>query len=135
MTVSIHDNKLISYTVNEEKSEILFKTIFQDSAPSEYTNVTFSNVAAYYFENHSLSLGTIIFDMEETEANSIMEANWNKIEEGKKYGWPGGWASTKDNASAYFKENNIKGYYINSSCGLCGWVLAENMKFEKIPNT
>ena len=128
MSISVHDNKLVSYTVNEDAKIILLETFYGEKTSREYANIKFSNVLAYFFENHSIQLGTIIFDIEETTTDIILENNWNKFEAGKRWGWPGDWADSKEKASAYFEKNLIKAYEIGSSCGLCGWVLAQNME-------
>lgn len=132
MNISVHDNSLISYAVNEKEKTILFETVFLDGVPHEYTNVIFSGVLAYFFEDHSIEQGTIIFDISEIETHNILDSNWKRFEERRKWGWPGSWAKTKEIAIEYFKEHDIKGYEISSSCGLCGWVLAKNIEFFEI---
>jgi hypothetical protein len=79
MSISVHDNRLISYAVNEKEKTILFETVFSEKTPHEYTNIIFSDVLAYFFENHSIELGTIIFDIEESETHSILDTNWKKF--------------------------------------------------------
>lgn len=128
MSISVHDNKLVSYTVNEDDKTIILETFFDEKTPYEYTNIKFSNVLAYFFENHSIQSGTIISDVEETATDIILENNWNRFEAGKKWGWPGDWADSKEKARGYFAKNSVKAYEIGSSCGLCGWVLAQNME-------
>ena len=49
MELSVHDNKLISYAVNEKEKKIYLGTVFPDKVSDEYTNVVFSDVAAYFF--------------------------------------------------------------------------------------
>jgi hypothetical protein len=128
MTISVHDNKLISYTVNSRAKTILFETIFVDAQPNEYTNVAFSDVVAYSFEKHTLDFDTYIFDIEEVDPNQIMKDNWTRFVQEKNWGWPAKWADTQDTANAYFKTHAILGYEISSSSGLCGWVLAKDMQ-------
>ncbi len=130
MPISVHDNRLKRYTVNEGNKTILLETIFRDAETDEITNVLFSGVAAYFFENHSLQLGTIIHDIEEVDTATLLDSNWRKFEGGKKWGWPGYWAETKESAQTYFNENEIRAYDISSSCGLCGWVLAQGMEIS-----
>ena len=118
MSISVHDNKLISYTVNEDKKTILLETVYADQGSKEYTNIIFSNVLAYYFEDHSLQLGTIILDIEEATTDYILDKNWEKFEARKNWGWPGSWAKTREIAKAYFRDNAIKAYDIMPTCGL-----------------
>lgn len=127
MAASIHDNKLISYTVNEQTRQITLETIFDDKTPSEHTDVVFTGVAAYYFEDHSLSMGTILNGIDEVDPNLLVESNWAMFEERKIYSWPGPWAESKVKASDFFKVNNIRGFEITSACGLSGWVMSQQM--------
>jgi hypothetical protein len=127
MPISVHDNKLLSYTVNEATGTILIETVFDEATPYKFTNVAFSNVSAYFFEHHSLQLGTIFFDIYESSTDHIIEDNWERFEEGKGSMWPGDWAKTKETAKAYLEVNAVKPYIISSSCGLSGWVLAQKM--------
>lgn len=129
MTISVHDNRLVSYTVNDGTKTILFETVFEGKISNEFTNISFSNVSAYFFEHHSLEIGTIFFDIKEIAVEIILESDWEKFEEGRKWMWPGLWADTKQTAKAYFEKNAVKAYDISSSCGLSGWILAQDMKF------
>jgi len=128
MLKSVHDAKLVSYTVNEDENTILLETFHKGVSARDYKKIKFSDVLAYFFENHSIQLGTIIFDIREINADTILENNWNKFESGKKWGWPGDWADSKEKARAHFAKNYIKAYEIDSTCGLCGWVLAQDME-------
>ncbi len=128
MALSIHDNILISYTVSEQEKTVLLETYYDADQPFEYTNVLFTDVLAYFFENHSLYHGTIIYGVEEDNAESVLESNWQRFEDGKKWGWPGPWADTKEKAQSYFKDHSIKAYYLSSSLGMCGWILAKKME-------
>jgi hypothetical protein len=133
MNIPVHDNKLISYTVSDLAKTILFETVFEGKTTNEFTNISFSNVTAYFFEHHSLQLGTIFFDMKEIAVEIILNGDWEKFEEGRNWRWPGFWADTKQNAKAYFEENAVRAYEISSSCGLSGWVLAQEMRiFSKL---
>jgi hypothetical protein len=128
MAISVHDNRLISYTVSDSTKTILFETVF-DETSNEFTKITFLNISAYFFEHHSLQLGTIFFDIKEIDVEIILETNWKRFEEGRQWGWPGSWADTKQTAKTYFQENAVRAFEISSSCGLSGWVLAQDMKF------
>ena len=44
--ISIHDNQLLSYTVNCEENLIILRTVYRDREPYEYTVVEFSGVVA-----------------------------------------------------------------------------------------
>lgn len=132
MEISVHDNRLVSYTVNEDDAEIILETFFEgNTGERENTIIQFSGVTAYFFENHAIWLGTVIFDIVEVSTENVLQDNWKRFMEGAKYGWPGEWAETQEKARSYFKENEIKAFAIDSSCGMSGWVLAKQM--EKYP--
>ena len=40
------------------------------------------------------------------------------------------WGKTEEAALAYFREHEVRGFILQSSCGMDGWVLAKSM--EKI---
>lgn len=132
MASSVHDNKLVSYTVNEKSKQITLETIFDERIPVERTNITFNGVAAYHFKDHSLSLGTIIFGIEESNPNFLIGQQWEVFEKGRAYGWPGPWGESKEKAADFFAKGKILGFQIDSSCGMNGWVLAERMEIKSI---
>jgi len=61
MTVSIHDNQLVSNEVQCEKRTITLRTEFRECKPTEFTNVVFEGVQGHRFENDAF--GNIIFDV------------------------------------------------------------------------
>lgn len=133
MATSIHDNKLISYTVNERTRQITLQTIFDEKSPAEPTEVIFRGVEAYFFEDHALSLGTILDGLNEVDPNRLVDGSWALFQKGRAFGWPGPWAETKEKASAFFAANAIRGFEITSSCGMNGWVMARELKLVRSP--
>jgi len=43
-----------------------------------------------------------------------------------RYGWPGDWAKSRESAQAYFEAKGISAWYLSSSLGMRGWILAES---------
>ncbi|MGI4791681.1 MAG: hypothetical protein ACRYFS_22905 [Janthinobacterium lividum] len=133
--LSVHDNNLHSYCVDADKKEICFHTSYEYPTYREYTDIVFTEVAAYHFESDSF--GTIIFDINETNVESIYSDNRDLFEDGQKYCWPGTWNRSDDSVLTYLIENEIKGYQLSASLGMVGWVMAKSMKFvsvEKLDN-
>lgn len=126
MDISVHDNALNSYCVNAERAEITLHTSYAHQNRQEYSDVVFSGVVAYNFERDSF--GTIIFDIDETTVESIYTDERERFESGRKYCWPGTWNKSDDSVLTYLLENEIKGYWLSSSFGMVGWVLAKSMK-------
>ncbi|MBC7529620.1 MAG: hypothetical protein H7308_18995 [Chthonomonadaceae bacterium] len=116
---------MISYCVLSETREIRLQTIYEDHEPYEYTNVIFSGVIAYHFQQDSF--GTIIFDIEETDVAQLYAENRERFESGRNYGWPGGWNKSEETILDYLVSSGIKGFALSSSCGMDGWVMAQTM--------
>ncbi len=81
---------------------------------------------AYHFTHDNL--GTIIFDIGETDLHHVSSESQAMFEVGRKYNWPGPWNSSDEAAMIYLKANNIKAFSVTSSYGLDGWVLARCMQ-------
>lgn len=123
--ISVHDNTLNSYCVDAGKEEIRLCTSFAAQGLQEYSDVIFTGVVAYRFGLDNF--GTIIFDVYETNLESIYTDNRELFEYGRKYCWPGTWNASDESVLDYLIANEIKGYQISSAIGLTGWVLAESM--------
>ncbi len=127
--ISVHDNFLISHTVNAEKKEIVLHTVFKDQNPHEYTDVTFSDVVAYHFENDNLR--TILFDVIETTVESTLETDRFLLEKGRHYAWPMTYETETELLEKTSKQGT-KAFVIESSFGMTGWIWAKEMKTELI---
>src|SRR5690349_19706061 len=85
MDISIHDNKITSYSVNSQKREIQIHTVYNDKEPFEYTDLTFIGVVIYHFECDNFK--TILFDIDEVNLEEIYseyEALFSRL---KNYSW------------------------------------------------
>ena len=110
-----------------ERRELRLHTEFRDrGVPFEFTKVVFTGVAAYDFW-HDSDGGTIIFDVAEIEPADIYAAYAEQFRTGVRYGWPGEWATSVEAATAHFHQHAIRGYELQSSCGMSGWILARAM--------
>ncbi len=125
MSVSVHDNFLLSYTVNAETKEIRLHTKYPYGDVEERTDVVFTEVAAYHFEADNLM--TIIFDVEETTLEFIYEQHQGLFERLRNYAWPTVNCEGRDQLLKSMQENGVKAYSISSSLGLEGWVWAKGM--------
>ena len=123
----IHDNIIKSYFVDFENKNIVFNTIYHCNDVQETTKITFNNVIAYFFKNELN--GSIIFDIEETSLECFINDNKNILDTEKIYGWPFSYKDEED-LIKILNKNKQKYYVINSSYGLNGWVLADEMKID-----
>jgi hypothetical protein len=127
MTKSVHDNLLVSYEVHCERREIRLLTEHRyGSAPFAQTVILFTGVEAYHF--HHDCFGTILFDIEEVSAESILTERLAEFQEGYRLsGWPRFWRDSLDEVQRYLREQATRGFELSSSIGMTGWVLAGDM--------
>jgi hypothetical protein len=132
MTVSVHDNHLVSYEVQCETRTITLRTEYRDRKPTEYTSVVFGGVQCYHFQNDAF--GNIIFDVSELPVEQFLREYGAEIKElYRMNGWPT-WAADLDSAPRHLSEEGIKTFVLSSSLGLSGWVLAEEMTISLVPS-
>jgi len=127
MTLSIHDNLLVSYEVRCEARTITLRT--EHRVPeklTEFTNVTFEGVQGYSFQNDAF--GNIILSLDAVPLEYLLKEFGAEIRESYRMGGsPGPWAANLESASEYLRDRGIKSFMLCSSCGLSGWVLAKEM--------
>lgn len=126
MFSGIHDSLLVGYSVNSESRELLlFVKPDHGSAPAPFT-VRFQGVAAHSFDTPVMP--AILYGITGVSARDLIRQDWPAIERGYKLGgWPGPWAGTLASAIEFAASNDLKGFHIESSYGLSGWVLARSV--------
>jgi hypothetical protein len=124
--ISVHDNVLVSYTVQCEERQIRLHTIYRDQEPYEYTDVVFTDVVAYHFETDNFH--TILFDIEEVAFEAVYTTYRDLFVSKKNYGWPAITYQTEAELLDTLREQGIKGFVIASSYGMEGFVLAKDMQ-------
>jgi hypothetical protein len=126
MTLSIHDNLLVSYEVQCERRTITLRTEYRvENKPTEFTNVVFEGVQGYHFENDAF--GNIIFDVDNVPAEEFLKEYGAEISELRRMNGRPTWAADLDSAPKYLRKQGIKPYILSSSLGLSGWVLAKEI--------
>lgn len=127
MARSVHDNRLVSYEVQCEARSITLRTEYREqNQPTEFTNVIFEGVQGYSFQNDAF--GNIIFDVESVSVETLLTHFGAEIAESHRTGGsPGPWAANLASAPEYLSKSGIKGFFLSSSYGLSGWVLAKEM--------
>jgi hypothetical protein len=130
MTLSIHDNRLVSYEVRCEARTITLHTEYRvKDKPAEFTNVMFTGVQGYHFENDAF--GNIIFELEAVTVEAFLEEYGAEISEScRMAGSPGPWAANLETASSYLQKERAQAFILSSSYGLSGWVLARDMSIS-----
>jgi len=120
MSKNIHDYKIISYNVNFNSNEIIFNA---SSYEDKNIIITFKEVLVHSFKIEMPN--SIILDIEKFNIEKMIEENKELLEENKNYCWP----ILYDNMDELAKKlKNYNYYTINSSYGLCGWILAKELE-------
>jgi hypothetical protein len=126
MTISIHDNLLVSYKVQCEKQTITLHTEYRvENKQTEFTNVVFEGVQAYHFENDAF--GNIIFDVSNVPLEKFLTEYGSEVSELHRMNGSLNWAADMVSAPEYLREQGINGFILSSSLGLSGWVLAKEI--------
>lgn len=123
--LSIHDNRILAHTVDCNARIIVLHTICIDYEPNVYTDVIFSDVAAYHFEGDNLN--TVLFDIQEITPNKIYATYKSVFERSKDYDWPRHYNNESELLQA-FQQKNLRGFLITPSMGLGGFVISQKMK-------
>lgn len=118
---SIHDNHILSYTVDCQGRQIILCTVYPHAEPPERTNIIFLGVVAHHFERGDMV--TILFDVQEVSPEQVYADYGDMFERNKDYGWP----------EAQRDTEAVKGFLISSSYGLEGFVLAQEMRLVLSP--
>ena len=129
MFKEIHDSLLVEYSVSSVSRKLVLYISPHHGAASIPFSVIFDGVEAHCFA--APLLPAILFAIESVSADSLIRDEWASIAEGfNRCGWPGPWADSLNNALQAASSTALKGYYIDSSYGLSGWVLAQSVKLE-----
>ena len=128
--LSIHDNIVTGYTVSCEKREIIMHTVFREIEPNEFTDVILKGVEAYQIAGDNMA--TILFDFEECPIEQLLKDFQNEFENGVRYSWPGPWNTSPQACLEHFVKKGCKGWTINSSYGMYGFVIADSIELRPI---
>ncbi|WP_340025654.1 hypothetical protein MHI24_10880 [Paenibacillus sp. FSL K6-1096] len=118
---SIHDNEIVSYTVDLQKSKITFQTLGgkDNSVP---IIIEFIDILAHFFETQLQ--GSILLDISQCEISSFVKDNKKLLDNQKDSAWPMYYERTEDLLERLL-HNNYNYYVIYASYGLNGWVIAK----------
>jgi hypothetical protein len=100
MSISGHDNVLLSYSVSAREKEVRFHTASPDDQPHEYTHVIFLGMVAYHFEHDNLR-------------------------DGRERAWPVVYESKEDLLRRM--QEDARAFGVQPSCGLSGRVWAQSV--------
>lgn len=123
--LSVHDNRIQSYTVDGVARSITLNTISESGA---CVGVLFSGVDAYCFERDNLS--SIVFSIESVPLQELLSKRSKQLADGEQWGWPGWWNTSAEARARHFEAEQLRAYEIRSSFGLVGWVIAKDLSID-----
>ena len=127
---SIHDNNVYSYIVDCESKRIILHTSYRNAEPHEFTDAVFTDVVAHYFEY--VLPGNILFAIEEVDLDAVLVENSELFENSWRYGWPNqDYKGDLDRLANWLRGHSVKGFKLQSSYGLSGWVLAREYELRE----
>jgi hypothetical protein len=127
---SVHDNNVYAYLVDCAGRRIVMHTEYRGTGEPEFTDVVFTGVLAHHFTD--VMRGNILFDITEIDIDRVV-ADWASIFSARKqFGWPEGIVySRPEELPALLRQSSVNAYWIHSSYGIDGWVLAEEVEFRE----
>lgn len=125
----VHDSLLVAYSVDGERHTLsLWLRPHHGSAPQPF-RIEFDGVFAHRFD--APLLPAIVSDLEEAPAAALIEKEWAEIRpRTRRNAWPGGpWkVDDLEAARAYVEREGLRAYWLSSSYGLDGWILARSAR-------
>ncbi len=120
----VHDNEIISYQVDLHNKTLQLFTKYQSA---EKASILFTEVMAHRFED--VIYCNIINRISQLSIDYFINENRELLEESRKYAFP----IYTDNIEALqsrLKEKELKIFQIDSTLGLCGFVIAKEILIE-----
>lgn len=126
---SLHENNVYSIVEECERRRIVLFTEHVEDESVEYTDVSFTDVIAHWFD-HILP-GNILVGVEDWNLEQFLQHEWERFERGRKHGWPPLEFETRAELLSALEEDRYKAYNVHASYGLGGWVVARSMHLER----
>jgi hypothetical protein len=125
---SFHDNEIISYEVDFQKSKLMLHTIggHRDSVT---TTIEFVDVLTHMFETQLQ--GSIILDIRMLEISQFIEHYKELLDKRKNYGWPMHFETLEDLLER-LKIGKYNYFVISASYGLNGWIVAKEYNISSM---
>lgn len=123
---NMHDNKIMKYTVDFENDKII---IYSIDETENKANIIFENIFTYLFKNQQKD--SIIIDIEERKVEEFIENNTDLLKQQKSFTWPAFYNNLQE-LKAIIEKERYNYYILYSFCGMCGWVLSQKIRIEKV---
>ncbi len=126
---SVHDNNIYSIEIKCEDNVIILHTKSDDGEAPKKTDIILKGVLGHQFEN--VLEGNIILNIEEWESEKLYSEFETTLITYASYGFPLRFSNSEE-FCIEMQRKNLKAFVINSSYGLSGWIVANNMVLQGI---
>ena len=120
---NLHDNRVLRYCADFEAHTLHMDT---QTEAGEKVSVRFTGLLAHCFKN--VIQDNILFDMEELTIGGFFELYKELLEHSLQYGFPA--CCSIEELRERMDREHIRVFVIDSSLGLCGFVLAQEVELQ-----
>ena len=120
---NLHDNRVLRYCADFEAHTLYMDT---RTEAGETVSVRFTGLLAHWFEN--VIQDNILFGMDEIAVDGFFEQYKNLLDRTLPYGFPA--CCRVEELRERMVRENIRAFVIDSSLGLCGFVLAQEVELQ-----
>ncbi|MDR0184222.1 hypothetical protein P8609_14755 [Lysobacter sp. UC] len=127
MFAGIHDAEVVAYSFDSRTAELVLSLAPGHGSAAAEFQLIFRGVAAHQFPYPQLP--SIVLDLAETSAATLVAREWANLAAGfRQCGWPGPWAVSAEAATAFCISCGLRGYDLEQSFGMYGWILARSVE-------
>ena len=120
---NLHDNRVLRYCTDFEAHTLHMDT---RTEAGENVSVHFTGLLAHWFEN--VIQDNILFGMDEITADVFFKQYKEMLDRTVSYGFPA--CCSIEELRERMDREHIRVFVIDSSLGLCGFVLAQEVKLQ-----
>ena len=119
----LHDNRVLCYCADFEAHSLHMDT---QTESGEKVSVHFTGLLAHWFKN--VIQDNILFDMEEITLEGFFQQYKDFLNESLRFGFPA--CCSTGELRERMEREHIRVFVIDSSLGLCGFVLAQEVELQ-----
>lgn len=132
MFSGVHDSSVVAYSVDSRIGELVLTLAPGTGSAVREFRLIFRGVIAHQFIYPELP--SVVSSLEQVPAEAFLTKHWASFSEGtRQCGWPGPWAASIEAAVMHCESEQIKGYELEQSYGMSGWVLAKSVERTNAP--
>ncbi len=120
---NLHDNRVLRYCADFEAHTLHMDTQAEDG---EMVSIHFTGLLAHWFEN--VIQYNILFGMDEISVDGFFEQYEALLDHYLQYGFPA--CCNAEELRERMTREKIRTFVIDSSLGLCGFVLAQEVEIQ-----